>query len=387
MPKRQARKSTFCAPRLNLIVYIPVMILIFTEGLSSMSTMSNIFEEQKKSNIIKNDQVLSYDYLPKILPYREGQIKEIAFSIKPLMSGQKGDNLFIYGAPGIGKTASIKWVLRELKETTDDVIPIYVNCWNTKSKYFIYSEIANQLKILFTQGKSAEHILQQIVTKLSGKGVVFVFDEIDKVDDYDFLYQIVSLFPLSSIILISNVMDFILSIEPRIRSRLMIKNLEFKPYNLDETYGILKERAKLALKQDAIEPSLLKQIANVTFNKGDIRVGLHLLREAAKIAEAASKKFIDKDCVAQAIKQVSQMQFDQEKLNAEEIKILDSVKEKNNSISGQIFDTYVKKGGQLSYRSFKRYVNRLAKLGLLKIEKTSAGYKGKSTIISLNTSS
>ena len=79
-----------------------------------MVLLASIFENEKKtSSVIKNDEVLSYDYLPKILPYREGQIQEIALSIKPLIGGQRGTNLFVFGAPGIGKTASIKWVLRE----------------------------------------------------------------------------------------------------------------------------------------------------------------------------------------------------------------------------------------------------------------------------------
>lgn len=351
-----------------------------------MNHLVNIFETDKKSSsIIRNDEALNYEYLPKILPYREGQVQEIALSIKPLLNGQRGTNLFVYGAPGIGKTASIKWVLRELKETTDDVVPIYVNCWNLKSKYFIFSDIANQLKISFTQGKSAEHILQHIVTKIKETPAAFIFDEVDKIDDTDFLYQIISLFPKSCIILVSNSMDYVTKIELRIKSRLMLRNIEFKQYSINEIFGILKERSKLSLKPDTIDPSLLKQIANVTYAKGDVRVGLHLLREAAKNAESTSKKMIDKDAVAAAIKQLeSPKAVDEEKLNADELKILEAAKEKNGTIAGDVFELYKKKGGQFSYRSFKRYLQRLQKLGFLKLESTASGFKGKSTIISLS---
>jgi cell division control protein 6 len=351
-----------------------------------MVLLASIFETEKKtSSVIKNDEVLSYDYLPKILPYREGQIQEIALSIKPLIGGQRGTNLFVFGAPGIGKTASIKWVLRELEENTDEVVPIYVNCWNLKSKYFIFSDIANQLKISFTQGKSAEHILQQVLNRLKETSTVFVFDEIDKVDDSDFLYQVVSMFPKSSIILVSNSMDYITRIELRIKSRLMLRNMEFKPYSINEIAGILKERSKLALRSESIDPSLIKQIANVTYNKGDIRVGLHILREAAKIAENKSQKIIDKDIVAEAIKQIENTKVgDEEKLSEDELKILEAVKEKNGAIAGEVFEVYAEKGGQFSYRSFKRYIERLSKLGLIKVKSTAAGFKGKSTLISIS---
>lgn len=347
---------------------------------------NNIFDTIKKGgSIIKNEEVLSYEYLPKLLPFREGQVQEIAFAIKPLMAGQRGTNLFIHGAPGIGKTASLQWVLRELKETTDEVVPIYVNCWNFKSKYFIFSDIANQLKVSFIQGRAAEHILQQINHRLRDSAAVFVFDEVDKVDDADWLYQIISTFPRSCILLVSNSQDYTAKIESRIKSRLMLKSLEFRPYNLNEIHGILKERAKLALKPEAIEPSLLKQIANVTLSKGDVRVGLHLLREAAKLAEEKSKRSIDLDSVKAALKTIEMTKIgDEEKLTADEQKILAAVKEKNGGTSGDIYGIYAKNGGQLSYRSFKRYTERMAKLEMIRLETTGGGFKGKSTLISLS---
>ncbi|MCD6575992.1 MAG: AAA family ATPase [Nanoarchaeota archaeon] len=344
-----------------------------------------IFDIDKTANIIKNEEILSYDYVPKVLPYRENQIQEIANSIKPMLYERSGRNLFIYGAPGIGKTASIKWVLRELSENTDEVIPIYVNCWNLKTKYFIFSEMANQLKISFTAGKSAEHILQQIIYKLKNKRAVFVFDEIDKIDDSDFLYQIVSTFPTSSIHLISNNFEYVTKIDSRIRSRLMLKHIEFKPYSLNEIYGILKERVRLALRKDAIDTSLLKQIANITYNKGDVRVGLYLIRESAKLAEQEGKRKVSKEHIKKAMENVLDKTLEEEKLNKDEMLIVEIVKEHDGEVSGKLYEIYKKKGGELSYKSFKRYTKNLEKLGLLRLELTAGGFKGKSTRIYLNT--
>jgi cell division control protein 6 len=223
--------------------------------------MPNIFESSKRQgNIIKNEDVLNYEYVPKILPFREGQVQEIAESIKPMLEERKGTNLFIFGAPGIGKTASIKWVLRELDEHTDEIIPLYVNCWNLKTKYFIFMEMANKLKISFIAGKSAEHVLQQLVYRLKDKKIVFVFDEVDKAEDSDFLYQIIESFPKSTILLASNVRDYTINMDPRIKSRMMIRSLEFKPYTISEINKILSERVKIALKSDVLDPSLIKQI-------------------------------------------------------------------------------------------------------------------------------
>ena len=343
-----------------------------------------LFDMDNSKSIIKNDDILNYDYLPKILPHRENQIQAIADAIKPMLADRSGSNLFIHGAPGIGKTASIRWVLRELSETTDEIIPLYVNCWNLKSKYFIFAEIANNLKISFTAGKSAEHILQQIIFKLKNKKAAFVFDEIDKIDEPDFLYQIVSTFPASSIHLISNRFDYAAKLDPRIKSRLTLSGLEFKPYSADEIYKILTERVKIALRKDSFPPPLLKQIANITFNKGDLRIGLHLLRESSKIAEKSGKIKIDKEHVKKAIETVLDRKPEEEQLNKDENLILEIVKKNNGGISGKLFESYQKVGGELSYKSFKRYIKNLERHGILKSELTAGGFKGKSTRISLN---
>jgi len=352
-----------------------------------VNLLANIFESSKRQgNIIKNEDVLNYEYVPKILPFREGQVQEIAESIKPMLDERKGTNLFIFGAPGIGKTASIKWVLRELDEHTDEIIPLYVNCWNLKTKYFIFMEMANKLKISFIAGKSAEHVLQQLVYRLKDKKIVFVFDEVDKAEDSDFLYQIIESFPKSTILLASNVRDYTINMDPRIKSRMMIRSLEFKPYTISEINKILSERVKFALKSDVLDPSLIKQISNVTYNKGDIRVGLFILREAAKAAESKSKKRIEEGDVLAILRELENATTtlaDEERLTKDESMILDVIKEFGNDVAGTIYEHYAKKGGLLSYRSFKRYIERLVNLGILKSESTSAGFRGQSSRISI----
>jgi len=52
-----------------------------------------IFDVGKKSDIIKNEDAFSYEFVPKVLPYRENQIQEIANAIKPLLYERKGSNL------------------------------------------------------------------------------------------------------------------------------------------------------------------------------------------------------------------------------------------------------------------------------------------------------
>src|SRR3972149_9649688 len=96
-------------------------------------------------SLFKNEESLDPEWLPKNLPFRENQHQYIATCIKPLLNNRNGMNLFVFGAPGIGKTAATRFVLRELEETTDEVIPVYVNCWQKNSTLKILVELCNVL--------------------------------------------------------------------------------------------------------------------------------------------------------------------------------------------------------------------------------------------------
>ncbi len=88
-------------------------------------------------SLFLNEVALDFDYLPKELPHRENQQKYIAECIKPNITKRNGRNLFISGHPGIGKTASIKHILRELEEKglDEDIYVVYVNCWKKNSSH------------------------------------------------------------------------------------------------------------------------------------------------------------------------------------------------------------------------------------------------------------
>ena len=68
-----------------------------------------------EESLFKNELALDYSFLPKILPHRENQQRHAAACIKPLLTEKNGKNLFIYGAPGIGKTAALRFDLNELE--------------------------------------------------------------------------------------------------------------------------------------------------------------------------------------------------------------------------------------------------------------------------------
>ena len=252
-----------------------------------------------------NPAILEQTYLPRLLPYREEQNRYLAECIKPLLNGRTGTNLLIVGAPGIGKTASTKFILRQLMEETENLMPIYVNCWKRDTSPKIINEIANQMEIKNVEKISSDELFDKIIEKISKlDGVIFAFDEIDKVNDFDFLYRIIEDVPRKTIFLITNVSDWVAKVDRRLMSRLLLDRVEFKPYKFEEVRGILYERQKYAFAPKAWDYDSFENIIRKTFTSKDIRIGLFLMKISGETAESRNANKIELEDVNKAMEKL-----------------------------------------------------------------------------------
>ena len=186
-------------------------------------------------SLFKNEIALDFNFVPKLIPHRENQQQFIASCIKPLFHNQNGQNLLIHGIPGVGKTVALKHILRELEEETDEVIPLFINCWKKNTIHKIVVEMCDQLGLSILSHQKTEEIMKRIFQKINQKSMVLVLDEIDKLEDYDFIYIILEEIYRRSVILITNYKEWIISLDKRIKSRLLPRIMEFPPYNEQET--------------------------------------------------------------------------------------------------------------------------------------------------------
>ncbi|MBW2966778.1 AAA family ATPase [Candidatus Woesearchaeota archaeon] len=344
----------------------------------------SIFKDMLKSgeSLFRDEIALDYDYLPKLLPYREKEQFYIAGCIKPLLQKRNGKNLFIHGAPGIGKTAATRHILRDLENETDDVIPIYINCWKKNTTYKIVLEICDIIGYKFTQNKKTEELFEIIKQMLNKKSAVFVFDEADKLEDFDFLYHILEEIYRKSVFLITNFKNWILNLDERVRSRLTAELKEFKPYNAEETKGILKKRLSYAFVPGVWENDAFELVAKRTAEISDIRSGLYLMKESALAAEEKSSKKIIIEHVQIAIQKLDDFSIKEKSdLDQESRNILELIKNNSNKKIGELFDTYRRYNGKLSYKSFQRKISNLQKNNFISVEKTEGGLEGNTTII------
>ena len=209
-----------------------------------MSLFRDFLEDS--DTLFKNEVALDSSFQPKEIPYRENQQHYVADSIKPLFQKRSGKNLFVFGSPGIGKTAAVRHVFKELEEHEDDIYIIYVNCWKKNTAYQIILDICDQVGYKFIQNKSADQLFKILADKFNKKSLVICFDEADRCEELDILYNILEEIYRKTIILITNDRDWMHKLDYRLKSRLIPEFLEFKPYNYEETLNILKKRVKLA---------------------------------------------------------------------------------------------------------------------------------------------
>lgn len=344
-----------------------------------MGLFDNMLREGE--SLIRNEEALDFEFLPKVLPFREKEQRFIADCIKPLFQHRNGRNVVMYGPPGIGKTAAARHVVKELEEQTDEIYPIYINCWQNNTSYKVMVEICEHLGYRLVQNKKTVDLYKVVASMINKKSAAFIFDEIDKAEEYDFLYFILEDIYKKSICVITNFKEWVVALDSRIKSRLMAEMLEFKQYNEHETKEILKLRAGYAFPDGVWEEGAFERVAKKTYDIRDIRTGLFLMRESALIAEEQSKKKIAIADVEKAITKLENFTIKNSKELEEDTRfILTIVKENSGKKIGELYEIYQKKGGKHTYKTFQRKIDELDK-GRFISTKKQKGTGGNTTIV------
>lgn len=343
----------------------------------------SLFKDMLKSgeSIFRDTVFLSFDFQPKILPYRENEQMRFATAMRPLLQGNNGRNLFVHGPPGVGKTTACKYVLRELQDENSEVFPIYINCWKENTTYKIYYKICEDLGFKFLQSKRTSELFALIQSKINKSGAVFIFDEIDKLEETDFLYTILEDIYRKTIILITNYRDSYTDLDERIRSRLNPEFLFFKAYNETEIAGILQQRRDYAFSPNTWDEEAFKELVEKCTETKDVRVGLYLMQEAGNLAEEKSSRKVMMEFVAEAITKVDDFHIKpQEGLDPELQNILNLVRDHSEKKIGDVYAAYAETGGDLSYKSFQRRILKLSEGRFISTEKVF-GKEGNTTIV------
>ena len=359
--------------------------------------------------------VLRSSYIPDVLPHREEQIDQLASILVTALEGQRPSNILLFGKTGTGKTATIKYVGKELELANSEegkVHFIYMNCEVVDTQYGILQNLGNlfindfEERIPFT-GWSTERVYHILRNKIDGTNrvIIIVLDEIDKLvskSGDDVLYHLCRINDdlknaRVSVIGISNDLKFTEFLDPRVRSSLSEERMVFPPYNAEQLRDILSQRASLAFDENLLEPSVIPLCAALAAQEhGDARRALDLLRVAAELAErhhltvvtesevVKAKNKIELDCVTEAVRTLPL----QSKLVLMGV-VLNEEKGNAKLTTGDLYETYKElcqctSVAILTQRRVTDLISELDMLGLIHARVKSFGRGGRTKEIELS---
>jgi cell division control protein 6 len=376
----------------------------------SEDIFKKVIERSLSSNIFNDREVLRPDYIPNELPHRDEQINRISAILAPIFRGERPNNIFIYGLTGTGKTAVVKYVLIKFEEYAAKLGKVfkysYINCRYDDTTYRVLTRLADTLgvKVPFT-GLSSSEVFRRVVTVLDGLGIplIVILDEIDalvkKCGD-ELLYRLTRVNEelkrgKVTIVGITNDVNFMDRLDPRVRSSLGEEEIVFPPYDAIQLEDILTRRATKAFKPGVLEDGVISLCASIAAKEhGDARRALDLLRVAGEIAEREGAEKVSKNHVLSA-----RMEIEKDRVS-EVIKTLPfhsklillalAISGGDSKTTGDLYNIYKDLCRSLNLdpvtqRRVSDIISELDMVGIINAKVVNRGRYGKTRLISLNT--
>jgi len=252
--------------------------------------------------MIEDARVLREGFVPNDVVHRDAEINALSRVLEPVTDGQPAEPALITGPSGVGKTTITKFVVDRLRENVLDVESVHVNCWQSYSRFkAIYRILEGLGRTVDVHRQSTPHDeLLDRLAEYDGPPVIVTLDEADQLDDARLIYDLYRLDAFSFVMVTNSEKELLAGLDDRIRSRLhTAETIQFDRYSVTELTDILAARTEYGLGSDVIFREQLMQIADAA--AGDARVGLSILRSAARRADRESAGQVTGDHIQAAI--------------------------------------------------------------------------------------
>jgi cell division control protein 6 len=263
--------------------------------------------------LIKNDRVFDPEYTPERFGFRDSQLQQITYNLRRGIMGGNPVSSLVLGPCGTGKTTSVKLVFDEVEQSSDKIVPVYINCQFNSTPFQAFAQIFRMVvgHLPPETGVPLARIQNEIMKKLQreNKCLIVALDDIDHlfIDKYanDILYDILRAhekYPgvRTGVIGILSENEFRFVLATKVHTVFHPSEVFFDPYTRSQIHDILRDRVLHGLVESVLPDELLSYITGLTLDAGDLRVGIELVYRSALEAEAEGCRKITQEHVDRA---------------------------------------------------------------------------------------
>ena len=344
--------------------------------------------------LFRSIDVFEIDYVPEFFNYRESQLKDLAYQIRPALEGGRALSAICRGLPGTGKTTSVLRIFAELEQTTKKIVPVYVNCQNDRTKYMVFSRVYAAVfgHAPARTGISIKSVMDAIGGALQRREISLIvcLDDANLLHYNNLLGDVVNSllrlhqdYPGARAAVFATVSDMNLDLAADLSkwviSPFRPSDIYFPPYDADEIRGILQDRIRIGLYPGVFPAPMLDRIVEQTMESGDVRVGLDLVKRAVLNAECAARTEVVEEDITKAYEQAKHIHLacTIRALSTDERLLLRRIAEMSQEqsgplVSGTIYGR-VEETPKVGYTVFSRQLRKLDSLRLVDLIRVQAG--------------
>ena len=368
-------------------------------------------------SVFKEESKLDINYVPPRLPHRETELNLLnqffRFTIEN--PGKMTQRVLVTGKIGTGKTVLTQHfgqnMIKEAQRRGINLRYVHVNCRECKGSLFM---ILQYVMLKFSpnfpkRGYSAQELLQALTQILDEQKayVILTLDELDaliQAEGSDALYSLTRVqedrtktIQRISLIGILRETAFLNKLDSSTRSTLQHNIIQLDDYSKTQLLDILNDRVAAAFHDNVIYSQTLDLVTESAASfGGDARYAIELLWRAGKYADTDNSRMVQPEHVRKASESVypivrkdsiSQLNLHQKlfllgvarRFKQSEAAYL-SMGEAENAYEIVCEEYGAEKRG---HTQLWKYVQELSALDVIKTEHSSAGQRGKTTLISL----
>ncbi len=345
--------------------------------------------------LFKNGAVLEFDHLPERFEHRDNQMNSLGYCLRPVLAGMRAVNCLLSGPPGTGKTTAVLKMFERMKERTNKVLFVKVNCQMDSTRFAVISRIYRALFNLSppSSGVAYRKLFEKVVNHLieTDRSLIVCLDDINYLFHEghadEIMYSMLRAheqYPGARIGVMVVVSDVgkLYRFDPGVNSVFLPEEIDFPLYTYDELKSIIDERIHEAFYPDVVSPEVRDAVVDHIDSTGDLRVGIDLLKRAGLNAEKRASRSISVEDVEKAYEtsRLLHLRRSIRSLTKGEVSLLLMVAENESSQAGDIYRIFHESTG-LGYTRFYEMVNKLTQDRYLDANFTGKGMRGRTRMI------